>query len=243
MRKRNDSAPSDAELEKLKAEGKKEEFFQRIIPVAGSLRKYIKRRLRLAYLMQQIRTEVLTSGDILDSALLFAYENYQRKPPGLSAEEWLYRIANELLNRYLRQRAASDARRRSLETLTQAELRDLEERMTTDADGEIMLEEDLGYPEYEREFVAPAYQDDPLARVQREEELALVLNALSRLPMLARNAFELSELEGFPKDAVARILDITPAEVEAIVNRVRAQLRQATQSNSSSRKSPPSKAS
>ena len=53
-------------------------------------------------------------------------------------------------------------RRRSLEDLTRKELKELEEPITADSEGEVMLVEDLDDSELPQdEFVPPAYQKDP----------------------------------------------------------------------------------
>ena len=160
----------EGELNSLRVHGRKEEFFQQILPLLGPLKAYIKRQLRIAYLTLKIRTPVYTSGDILDQVMLAAYENYARKPADLSLQEWLYRLSNEILESYLRKQAATDARRRSLESLSQAELRELGEieQMTADAEGEVLLDEDLDDAEYQRrDFIPPSTRRyDPSADLE-----------------------------------------------------------------------------
>jgi len=137
-----------------------------------------------------------------------------------------YRIANEILERYLAKRKSTEARRESLETLTQAELRSLEEPITADAEGEVVLVEDLDDIEYhQRDFVPPAhYQSDPLAELEREEEALQILQALSRLQERERVVFELFVIEGFSKEAVAKIYHIPPDEVPRMADKVKAQV-------------------
>jgi hypothetical protein len=70
----------EPELQRLAAEKNKQEFFNELLPLLGSLKSYIKRRLRIAHLNSEIRTAAVTSGDIVDDVILHAYENYSRKP-------------------------------------------------------------------------------------------------------------------------------------------------------------------
>jgi DNA-directed RNA polymerase specialized sigma24 family protein len=128
----------EEELRKLASEGKRDEFFREIIPLLKPLRSYIKRRLRGARLTQRADIPVLSSVDMLDDVMLEAYEKFNRKPKRLTLEQWLYRLANEELDRYVSKRRPTEKRRKSLETLTQTELRTLEEMpITADADGEV----------------------------------------------------------------------------------------------------------
>ena len=216
----------EAALGILAVQQNREGFFQQIIPLLQPLESYIARRLRIAYLNLQIHTTLYTSGDILDEVVLKAYSNYGEKPTTLTLEEWLYQIANEKLERYLRKRMATEERLEGLETLEQQELRTLEEMpITADADGEVWLREDLDDSEYQPEdFVPPSGQSDPEKQLEREEEVTRLLQAFSRVPEQERTVFELFAIEGFPKEAVARICKMSPNEVPRIAERVREQV-------------------
>jgi RNA polymerase sigma factor (sigma-70 family) len=223
----------DPHLRKLSAEHKQEEFFRQITPLLNSLKSYIKRRLRIAYLDLQIRTPVYTSGDILDEVVLRAYANYEQRPEELTLEHWLYRIANEVLEKRLNRQASTDTRRKSLEDLTASELRTPQERITADAEGEVILVEDLDDSEYQQSGYVPlsSSDDDPEKILERKERLFQILHALSRVPQEDRIAFELFAVEGFSKEEVAKILNVSPEAVEEIVKRVKTEVAQELQSS------------
>ncbi len=214
---------NQATLGRLAAEHNKEEFFRQIIPLLRSIQDYIKRRLRIAYQDLQIRTPVATSGDLLDEVILEAYENYDRKPPDLSLEQWLYQITNKKVDAYIARQSSREKRRRSLETLTQAELRTLEEMpITADADAEPWLPEDLDDSEIQAlDFNAPADTETPEEELERRERLELILRALARVPQQDLVVFDLYGIEGLPKESVARIANVPPEEVPGIAERVR----------------------
>ena len=216
-----------AELHKLASQGKKEDFFHLIAPRLGPLKDYIRRRLRVAYLEQQVSTPVYTTGDILDWVILRAYENFDRRPKDVTLEEWLYRITNEVLDEYLQRRSKIDKRRFSLEDLHKKELRTLEEveKITADVEGEPYLVEDLDDSEYQESMrTPPADEDNPERELEREEEITGILQALRHVPEKDRIVFELFSLEGFSKEAVAKIADVPADEVPRIVERVRSQV-------------------
>lgn len=181
--------------------------------------------MRIAYLEQRINTPVYTTGDLLDRVIVRAREHFQEKPPDLTLEQWLYQIANQVLDIYISKRAATDARRRSLETLEQKERSELEEKITADAEGEAILQEDLDDPSYQsRDFNPPAETDSPEQELERKEQLGQVLQALSRIPEQDRIIFELFAIEGFSKEETAGIAGIDPEQVPPIVQRVRQQV-------------------
>ena len=92
----------EARLQELIARGNKEAFFEGITPLFGRLKSFVKRILRAAYLEREIKTPVYTSDDILDQAILKAYDNFEKKPAELTLEHWLYQLVNETLLNYLR---------------------------------------------------------------------------------------------------------------------------------------------
>jgi RNA polymerase sigma factor (sigma-70 family) len=219
----------EAELGKLASQEEKDEFFQLIIPLLQPLRSYIKRRLRIAYLSQQIRTPAVSSGDILDELVLKAYENFNRKPKDLTLEQWLYRLANEEVDRYVSKRGSAEKRRKSLETLTQKELRTLEEMpITADADGEVWFPEELDDSEIQPlEFDAPAFDETPEQQLERREQILQVIRTLAKLSDLERTVFDLYVIEGFSKEAVANITHVPADEVPRLAERVKEHIRQA----------------
>lgn len=215
----------DPQLRKLAEEHKQQEFFSEITPLLSSLKSYIKRRLRIAYLSLQIRTPAYTTGDILDEVLLLAYAHYKQRPKDLTLEQWLYRLANEVLEKRLHRQAAIDSKRMSLEDLEGSELRGLEEPITSDAEGEVTLVEDLDDGEYHaNDFIPPASAENPEQILDRKETILQILYALSRVPERDRIVFELFAIEGFSKQEVAKMLDISPEEVERAVKTVRTEV-------------------
>src|SRR5437868_5852609 len=191
------------ELDDLASRNKREEFFKQVTPFLRPLKSYIKRRLRVAYLSLDVRTPVYTSGDILDSVILKAYENYDRKPPDLTFEQWLYQLANEIVDGYVGQRRVTDARRKSLETLEQSERRELEEiPFWADAEGEPYLLEDLDSSEYHLGDFLPVrpptyFQEDPEHELEKAEDVGRIVEALSGVPEQEEVVFELFCIEGF----------------------------------------------
>lgn len=168
----------------------------------------------------QLRTETaFTSGGILDEVVLTAYENFDKKAKDISLEQWLYQLANRKLESYLGRASKQDDRRRSLESLAEKEESTLEERMTADAEGEVMLEHDL----YDTEYQCSR-------NLLRPQQLRQIVRALSRIPEKERTIFELYAVEG--KDEVTKIADVSPEIVPKIVEPVRAEVKRALQSGS-----------
>ena len=217
----------EEKLRKLASEGNRDEFFREIIPLLKPLRSYIKRRLRGAGLTQRANIPVLSSVDMLDDVVLEAYEKFNRKPKRLTLEQWLYRLANEELDRYVSKGRPTEKRRKNLETLTQTELRTLEEMpITADADGEVWFPEELDHSEYQAlEFLPPAFDDTPEQQLERREQIVEMIRTLAKLCERERTVFELYVVEGFSKGAVARISGVPTDQVPRIAEKVKEHIR------------------
>ena len=217
----------EEKLRKLASEGNREEFFREIIPLLKPLRSYIKRRLRGAGLTQRANIPVLSSVDMLDDVVLEAYEKFNRKPKRLTLEQWLYRLANEELDRYVSKGRPTEKRRKNLETLTQTELRTLEQMpITADADGEVWFPEELDDSEYQAvEFLPPAFDDTPEQQLERREQIVEIIRTLAKLSERERTVFELYVVEGFSKGAVARISGVPTDQVPRIAEKVKEHIR------------------
>jgi len=222
----------EQELGRFASNKNKEEFFREVVPLIAPLKTYIKRQLRFAYGTQEIRTPVSSSGDIVDQVILRAYEGFDKKPKELTLEQWLYQLARETLDKYIQKRRASDARRQSFEDLRAKDLRDLDEiPFTTDAEGEIYETEDLDDSEYHLgDFIPkpdpPSEPADPAEELDKAERVVRIVQALSHVPEQERRIFELFAIEGFSQQEVARIYNLSPAEVARIIEKVRGQVLQ-----------------
>lgn len=206
------------------ADRNREDFFQQIVPHIQPLKNYIRRRLKIAYLLAQIQTPTETTGDLVDEIILEAYNNIENRPKNLSLEEWLYQIANRVVETYIKRAEQRDRKRRSYESLGRRELRTLEEleQVTADTEGEPYLTEDLDDGEYELpELDSPVSEETPEEELEKKEQIELILSALANLPRQELTVFQLYAMEGFSPEEIAKIMDISPGEVSRIVRDVR----------------------
>jgi RNA polymerase sigma factor (sigma-70 family) len=222
---------NESDLGRLASRKKKDDFFERIIPLLGPLRQYIERRFRVAYLERLLAESANTSADILDEVVLSAYQNFDKKPKDLSLEQWLYRLANEKLDSYFRKVSSLTRRRDSLESLAEKEESTLDEKITADAEGEVLLQEDLPDTEYHLrpEFTLPAYQSDPTKVIERQEQMRSIMSALARFSQIERVIFELYAIEGFSNEDIAKIVGLSPEVVRRAIDQVRKELQKAVQ--------------
>lgn len=217
---------SEADFRSLAADHKEEQFINRLTPLLTSLKSYIKHRLRWAYADGDI-TPIYTSDDLLHEVVLRAYERYAQKTSDLTLEQWVYRLANHTLDEYIRQRKTFDRHRKSLEDVRAKELTGLEEHITADAEGEIWAPEDLDDSEYTPpDFTPPADYRTPEEKLEDKGQAQRAVQALSHVPLRERIIFELFVIQGFSKESVANIMDMSSDGVPRIAQKVRAQVLQ-----------------
>ena len=84
--------------------------------------------------------------------------------------------------------------------------------------------------------VTAAAPIDPQAEVEREEEVQRIVQILCRLPEKEQMVFELSAIEGFSNDQVAKIAGVRPDEVPKIAEKVKAEVLRQLEAHGQERK-------
>lgn len=89
-------------LERNRAAGRSDAFFSFLWPVMRTLRTMARRELEMHELEGEMHAEQLTSADILDEAMLRAWERYDRRPADQPLEAWLSDLVRESLQDLIR---------------------------------------------------------------------------------------------------------------------------------------------
>ncbi len=152
---------------------------------------------------------ILTIDDLVDEIFLQIYERYEERPKDLDRlSEWIYEIAGETLEQAMkRQFLGKDAVR--ISELAKKELDEMEERFTTDGDGDLMMFEELDDISYsDHSYRAHTLPEDSLVVYPDDEALDAELQAiLEDEPENVRIAFQLYWLRGMDSSEIASALD------------------------------------
>lgn len=138
--------------------------------------------------------------DLVQEALMRAFEHHAAYDPGKPFDSWLCRI---LQNIYL------DG------------VRKLAHRQTVSLDAAAPME-DTSWEE-----LLPAPGDDPAQEAARAERDALLQRALDALPIHYRTAVSLSDIEGMTYDQIGRIMACPVGTVRSRIHQGRILLRRA----------------
>ncbi len=213
------------------------EFRALIDNVLPDLYPYLVRRLNMAHATGALEKSDSNAGGILDAVYRRLMECFDLKPEHLrKLQTWCYRIADEVLEETLEEESFYKQRAMDLDLLEQMELSDLEEVFTIDAEGELIMIEDLDDISYH-----PAKSYDTLAILQDHSTIYEVEQALLRydrdllqmeirrlllqLPEVERTVFDLFWLEGMDIEQIAAIRDVSKQEITEMLKEVTLQVK------------------
>lgn len=84
-------------LERFHSAGRSQAFFVFLVPVVRSLRPYVRHELEILQLNESLPEESVRPADVLDEAMLRAWERFKQRPPALLIDLWLTQIVDEVL--------------------------------------------------------------------------------------------------------------------------------------------------
>jgi RNA polymerase sigma factor (sigma-70 family) len=195
------------------------------------LRNYIKRRLKFAKHKGLAGNAVMSADDLLSEVFLKAFELYGSRPDEKEAfVPWLYQLADEVLEKHVQETALESANTQSLSELEKADASSMEENFTADAEGDLVMLEELDDPSYQskyyhaEELLEGLVDDETLKKVEQmdiNQTHNIICNVLVSQPVLKRTIFDLYWLEGFSQDEISKIKKVSIAEVHDTLEELR----------------------
>ncbi|HHB91403.1 MAG TPA: hypothetical protein ENK60_08870 [Anaerolineae bacterium] len=223
-------------LKTQKAQADARAFVQTLEQVAPGLRNYIRQRLLSAERRGLIPPGLYEPDDVLDDLLLAIYENFESLPQDESAlRVRLFQLANERLDTIIEQEAWHKQAVR-LEDILAQELKMMDEipQMTVDADGDIVLVEELDDaeiepPEPEIVLLEDSFEDEIIettgvdrARVKADAaQRALLAHLYDRLPEQSRILLDLWTRGRLTVEEIAQVRGVDAEQVQMILHRIR----------------------
>ncbi|GAB4384026.1 MAG: hypothetical protein Kow0075_16120 [Salibacteraceae bacterium] len=195
----------------------KQQFDFLIKQLLPQLRKFVGRYLK--YSTARLKN-AFTIDDLMDEIYLALYERYAEQPRNKDEfTAWCYEVAREVVDDYIEQNA-SPTGEVSIEELASKELRTLEEKFTADAEGDLIMYEELDDISYVNEM--SAFQLSKALQITPSEEIATpaVKRALAEYDPAEKLAFELFWLHEMTMNEIARALKMQITEVEHTIDRI-----------------------
>ncbi len=194
-----------------------ERFRQLIEAHLDELYTYASRELDYLIALGAIPEGAVSPQDIVDQAILEAWERRDKRPPGLSERAWLYGAVRRALARVARQYALEPA--------------------------DVSLEDVVPDPEIDSQFWAywepdevetwedlvPEESVDVEGDALTDMEVEILEHELRQLPRFQREAFQLYLVHDLPLLEVARLLNASPQAVRKAAEEARLRLYNALQ--------------
>ena len=214
-RRRREFAAADAFLVDQFQLNDRTAFFDYLRPLLRRLRTQAHHELVLAQLEDSIRPGELSVSDVIDEAILRAWDEFGLRPADEPLDQWL----TNLLHRIIDENKGK----------TTAELAVGPGEADDVADGWIADNEPY-WGELEPvtlEDVLPDYEtSEPWQHVADNEQRRWLLRHLRRVPRRQRRAFLLSVLEGWSEMDIADLYNCRPDDIHGDIERTKAQLRE-----------------
>ncbi len=231
------------ELKDLKAKNKFKEFYSHIESHLPQLRRYIKQRLHNAEVAGIIPKGFFTPDDIIDDVYQEVFINFNPDWTEKDLKTILFKLAMKKLDEII-EKEKQKPKKVSIDKIIADELKLLDEKFTVNADGELVLIEELDDISYQQEQAKPKYLI--LERATEERILELLDQDTSGqltqedqdnfwkiykvMPAQSKTVIELFVFGGLQTDEISDITDISTDNVEKIVDNFKQKLRKISKS-------------
>lgn len=206
-------------LDAYHAQKENEQFKHLIKKLLPSLHSYILRYLKTHG--QKIKLH-MSVQEIIDEVYIHLFDRFNERPVSSeSLSSWIYNITREYLEKHLKENPI-ERNQLDISKLAEAELKTLEEKITTDAEGDIILLEELDDISYNYEHYGPevlsenAFVEYPDINPVSED----IQNALDCCSETERMIFEMYWIDELSETEIGKSLGIDKEQVLEIITNV-----------------------
>jgi RNA polymerase sigma factor (sigma-70 family) len=226
------------QLKKHKSEGNRADFNRILDTLLPKLERYIRHRIKIFELKGLLPKNYYSAADIVADVYLKIYDNFGEIKDEKQLKIEIFRMADEILQSYV-SRHTGDMRKIPVSELLREELKMLNEDFTVDADGDLVLVEELDDIEYRQDdFKRKIYLFDKSAEeyfaralglspedFNDEKFRALFGNLYASLPETSRRILDLVAQAGLTPDETAMVTGIDRNDVTEVLMKLKTLLR------------------
>lgn len=219
----------------LKKECDSSAFNALLLKALPGVKKYVQKRLYFALALGQIDKNRYRTEDFTDQLFIEAYEHFDEIENERELYPWLFKKADELLEDILVEEEFDSYFFENIDTYAQQEWDEMEEKFSTDGDGDPMMIEELDDISYSKtEYVLdPIFVEEEDKEISERLDRQLGAKAIRRhadmvllhLPAPVRAVYELYTEHQFDAAEIAKIRNRTVKEVKNFLETARKSLR------------------
>ncbi|SHJ07773.1 RNA polymerase sigma factor [Pseudozobellia thermophila] len=221
-------ASTFVDLKRLKKENDKSAFNDLLLKTLHQVRRYISSRIGTALTKGNLPHGKYKTDDFIDQLFIEAYDHFDEVTNENELHPWLFKKADELLEETIVDEEFDDYFLKNIDDYSKAEWDAMEEKFSTDGDGDLVMIEELddsSYPKNDyvlnRAFIENNKQklQDKLDRELGEEEMAKHTKmVLHNLPLPMRTVFELATEYEFSLEEIAVIRNESLDQVRRLLD-------------------------
>lgn len=223
------------DLIQLRKQGDKTSFNELVLKVLPDIRKYINGRLNAAIKKGHFSKDKYKADEFIDQLFIEIYDHIEEVQNEKHFYLWLFKKTNELLEDTIVEEEFDELFFKNIDDYTKPEWDEMEENFSTDADGDLLMIEELDDISYNKNdytlnhvFIEDNENDlvEKLDKKLSEEEIHNHIELiLHHLPLSMRNVFELFTQRQFDLDEIAKIRNTTIEQVRKLLDDTRKSLQ------------------
>jgi DNA-directed RNA polymerase specialized sigma24 family protein len=222
-------------LEELKKEQNRASFNEHLLKVLPRVEKYIENRLNREVANQKLDKGRYKKEDFIDQLFLLVYDNFDEVLTAKELHTWLFKKADELLEDALVEEEFDSLFFDNIDDYTKIEWDEMEEKFTTDGDGDLIMFDELDDISYRKKdyilknIFLEDNQDENMAKLDKEirasEIQKHIHTVLFNLPRPVQTVYELFTVHQFNVPEIAKIQNRTEVEINDLLKAARESLK------------------
>lgn len=220
------------ELVTLKKQGDRGAFNEHLLNMLPEVKKFINRRLNAAIHKGHFPKSKYKAEDFIDQLFIEVYSSIGDVENENEFYIWLFKKTNELLDKTIAKEEFEDSIFKNIDEYSTAEWKQMAEKFSAEADGDLIMREDLedvSYHKSKHSLKNIFVQDDEKALIEKldknlsEEDINRYTEmVLQNFPQPMHTVFELFTKQNFTLSQISEIMQRNVNEVEELLREARA---------------------
>lgn len=220
------------ELVQLKRQGDRGAFNTLLLDILPEVKKFVNRRLDMAIYQGNFPKSKYEAEDFIDQLFIEVYSSIGDVDNENDFYIWLFKKTNELVDQAIAEEAFEDAMFKNIDDYSTSEWKQMAEKFSAEADGDLIMREDLDDVSYHkskqslRTLFDQDYEKELVTQLDKElteEEINRYTEIVLRnFPQPMHTVFELFTKQEFTLEQIAEIMQRNVKEVEDLLREARA---------------------